>query len=69
MCGITGIVTCLLNTHELLMYGLKQLQNRGYDSAGICTLNDNKLTINKYASNEENALILLEKTKEKIIIR
>jgi glucosamine--fructose-6-phosphate aminotransferase (isomerizing) len=64
MCGITGVITNLLNTHTILMYGLKQLQNRGYDSAGICTLNDNKLTINKYASNDENAIVLLERTKE-----
>jgi glucosamine--fructose-6-phosphate aminotransferase (isomerizing) len=64
MCGITGVITNLFNTHELIMYGLKQLQNRGYDSAGICTLNDNILKINKYASNSENALILLDRTKE-----
>jgi len=64
MCGISGAITNLFNTHELIMYGLKQLQNRGYDSAGICTLNDNILKINKYASNSENALILLERTKE-----
>ena len=45
MCGISGAITNLFNTHELIMYGLKQLQNRGYDSAGICTLNDNILKI------------------------
>lgn len=64
MCGISGVITNLFNTHDLLMYGLKQLQNRGYDSAGICTLNDNILKINKYASNSENALILLDRTKD-----
>lgn len=64
MCGITGVVTNMLNTHDLIMFGLRQLQNRGYDSAGICTLNDNKFNINKYASNNENALIILDRTKE-----
>ena len=64
MCGISGVITNLFNTHDLLMYGLKQLQNRGYDSAGICTLNDNIFKINKYASNSENALILLDRTKD-----
>ena len=42
MCGIVGI----LGTHEvapILLDGLKRLEYRGYDSAGIATLNDGKL--------------------------
>ena len=42
MCGIVGI----LGDHEvgpLLVNALKRLEYRGYDSAGIATLNDGKL--------------------------
>ena len=42
MCGIIGI----LGQHEvapLLVEGLKRLEYRGYDSAGIATINDGKL--------------------------
>ena len=40
MCGITAIIgnkDCSKN----MLDSLKQLQNRGYDSAGISTINDN----------------------------
>jgi len=58
MCGIFGIV---LNNndyiYDLIINGLIQLQNRGYDSAGICVIKNNKFEINKYASTDkENAL-------------
>ncbi len=42
MCGIVGI----LGTHEvapLLVESLKRLEYRGYDSAGIATVNDGHL--------------------------
>ena len=38
MCGIIGVVTTENNCFEILLNGLKQLQNRGYDSAGICSI-------------------------------
>ncbi|MGB7418696.1 MAG: glutamine--fructose-6-phosphate aminotransferase, partial [Erythrobacter sp.] len=42
MCGIIGIVS-----HEpvadRLIDGLKRMEYRGYDSAGLCTLHDGKL--------------------------
>jgi glucosamine--fructose-6-phosphate aminotransferase (isomerizing) len=63
MCGIFGIV---LNKTEnakktgicdLLINGLLQLQNRGYDSAGLCFIQDGQFIVNKYAStNSINAL-------------
>ena len=44
MCGIFGIV--LNNNNEniynLIINGLIQLQNRGYDSAGVCIIKNNK---------------------------
>jgi len=59
MCGIFGIV--LNNNNEniynLIINGLIQLQNRGYDSAGICLIKNNKFEVNKCAStNKINAL-------------
>lgn len=63
MCGIiAGISTEII---ELLLQGLIQLQNRGYDSAGITTINNTEFITTKYASEKESALkkIDLEKTK------
>jgi len=59
MCGIFGIV--LNNNNEniynLILNGLIQLQNRGYDSAGVCLIKNNKFEVNKCASsNKLNAL-------------
>jgi len=59
MCGIFGIV--LNNNNEniynLIIDGLIQLQNRGYDSAGVCVIKNDKFEVNKCAStNKINAL-------------
>lgn len=62
MCGILGLIGVLCV--EQLFSGLQQLQNRGYDSAGIGTLSSKKFNVMKYASREEtNALDILEKYK------
>ena len=55
MCGIFGILT---NTKshpikKIIINALIQLQNRGYDSSGICTLSNNNFEIIKYASTNE----------------
>src|ERR671920_700842 len=42
MCGIIGIVG-REEVSDRLMQGLRRLEYRGYDSAGICTINDGKL--------------------------
>ena len=43
MCGIIALLQLSNDNNiiNILLDGLKQLQNRGYDSAGICTMNDN----------------------------
>ena len=48
MCGI--IASLGDDSYNVLIDGLKQLQNRGYDSAGICCIKNNNFIINKYAS-------------------
>lgn len=49
MCGIYGIVST--NIYHMIVKGLSQLQNRGYDSAGICVL-DGSLKVIKTADPE-----------------
>ena len=60
MCGIYGILTNGVNINiiRFILDGLVQLQNRGYDSAGIYCLNATSDSIlEKYASSDkEDAL-------------
>jgi glucosamine 6-phosphate synthetase-like amidotransferase/phosphosugar isomerase protein len=43
MCGIFGLVLLKNdNLYQLIINGLIQLQNRGYDSAGLCAIVNNK---------------------------
>ena len=62
MCGIFGIVLNTKNNKktdicDLLINGLLQLQNRGYDSAGVSSIQNGEFIVNKYAStNTINAL-------------
>ena len=51
MCGIIACLNCD-NTKKILLEGLKQLQNRGYDSCGISILNENIYT-QKYATTDD----------------
>ena len=72
-CGMSvstrfGIVLCKTNkdnnVHNSIINGLIQLQNRGYDSAGMCVIQKNKFIVNKYASvNNENAIDKLMNVK------
>ena len=41
MCGIFGILTNLenQNIYKIIIHGLIQLQNYGYNSCSICVLN------------------------------
>ena len=46
MCGIVGYIGCK-NTREILIEGLKELEYRGYDSAGIAILDNDKIEVYK----------------------
>jgi len=65
MCGIFGVVLTNNNNenvYELIISGLKQLQNRGYDSSGLSIISNDKIEVYKYSSTvNENALEKLEK--------
>ena len=66
MCGIFGIILNNNgeNIYQLVLNGLAQLQNRGYDSAGLAVVKDDTISVFKYAStNEETALEKIEKLK------
>ena len=53
MCGIiAGISPEII---KILLLGLKQLQNRGYDSAGITTIINNEFKTTKYASSDKKS--------------
>lgn len=58
MCGIFGLILLEKgNLYQLIINGLIQLQNRGYDSTGLCVLNNETFEVYKYAStNEMNAI-------------
>ena len=59
MCGIFGILSMIKNHNvkKIIIDGLIQLQNRGYDSSGICTLSNKEFEIHKYASTNETSSI------------
>ena len=52
MCGIVSIISKKKIAVDLINC-LKQLQNRGYDSAGLCILNKKIFSTLKFASTEE----------------
>jgi len=59
MCGIVGYIG-KKNTKEILLEGLKELEYRGYDSAGIAVLSNNEFSTFKATGKLVN---LEEKTK------
>ena len=46
MCGIVGYLGNK-SAKDIVIKGLKRLEYRGYDSAGIATMESNKLAITK----------------------
>ena len=59
MCGIVGYIGCK-NTSEILIDGLKELEYRGYDSAGIAILDNDTIEVYK-------ALGKIKKLEEKVL--
>ena len=47
MCGISGCLDSNNSAMEIVINALNKLQNRGYDSAGICTIDNNHFAIKK----------------------
>lgn len=64
MCGIFAYLGNN-DAFEIILNGLKILLNRGYDSAGISTIQDNLLKTSKFASiNNNNCIDFLEDSKK-----
>lgn len=55
MCGICAYIGDE-KAFPIVLSGLEILQNRGYDSAGICTLSRNGFLLSKFASGQEPAI-------------
>ncbi len=64
MCGIIGYIgdRCAQN---VLLEGLRRLEYRGYDSAGVCTLNNGKFELRKKAGRISDLTSLLRKLPAK----
>jgi glucosamine--fructose-6-phosphate aminotransferase (isomerizing) len=60
MCGIIGIVG-KASVAERLVDGLKRMEYRGYDSAGICTLHDGELVRRRAEGKLANLVFELER--------
>lgn len=63
-CGIIGYIGTEAKAIEVLLHGLEQLQNRGYDSAGVATIHNEEVRVTKYASDELQTADALRKLKE-----
>lgn len=63
MCGIFGYIGSEKNNniYTIILNGLTQLQNRGYDSAGIGIPNNNNIIIKKFASDAK--MLAIDKLK------
>ncbi|HLF20805.1 MAG TPA: glutamine--fructose-6-phosphate transaminase (isomerizing) [Bacteroidota bacterium] len=61
MCGIVGYIGPK-NTLPILLEGLKRLEYRGYDSAGIAILHDGKILVRKKAGKVASLAAEIEKS-------
>jgi len=59
MCGIFAVLG-KLHCYNDIINGLKILQNRGYDSAGIASLINDEFVYNKFASDHKDSIEKLE---------
>lgn len=63
MCGITAIISKNADVYAFLFQSLNNLQNRGYDSAGMCGVtSEGNFVVSKHASSEDETA--LEKMKK-----
>ena len=61
MCGIIAVLSNK-NIYDIIIHGLKQLQNRGYDSVGVAYIQGQTIIVHKDAS--DATTLALEKIKK-----
>ena len=59
MCGIVGYIGPK-NALPILLEGLRRLEYRGYDSAGVATISQEKLTVTKRAGKVADLVTLID---------
>jgi len=64
MCGIVGYIG-KQNTSKILIDGLRELEYRGYDSAGIAILEENKIDVFKAVGKIQNLATKIDNAKYK----
>jgi glucosamine--fructose-6-phosphate aminotransferase (isomerizing) len=62
MCGIIGCVARSGNVVPILIEGLRRVEYRGYDSAGMAVVNEGSLDIRRVAGKIDGLVSLLEST-------
>jgi glutamine---fructose-6-phosphate transaminase (isomerizing) len=62
MCGIIGCVTRCGDVVPILVEGLRRVEYRGYDSAGLAVINEGRLDIRRVAGKIDGLISLLETT-------
>lgn len=67
-CGIIGNISSTKQAEKIVSEAIVILQNRGYDSAGICSLHDNQLKISKMATHYEEGIDCIERISELALI-
>ena len=63
MCGIAGYIGEIHNPKEVLLKILKNLEYRGYDSAGVAYVQDNNIVYKKSVGELKNLIQLLKSEK------
>src|SRR5574343_1952131 len=63
-CGIIGYIGHRDIAIEVILQGLDEMQNRGYDSAGAVTYKDSQLRVTKFASSEKSTSDALSRLKQ-----
>ena len=53
MCGILGVISNKKNVTQIINDGIRQLQNRGYDSFGVSYFEKNNIKTIKQASSDK----------------
>lgn len=69
MCGILGFLGLNITCFKYGIHGIRQLQNRGYDSAGCCSISpNNEFVLKKFASTKNmDSIDTLEQTGDDFV--